>query len=44
MFTNRFHGQHYLFVQRIKKNLFCIEVYKDMEILVYYERDSPIAV
>ncbi len=44
IFTNRFRGQRCLFVQRIKKNLFCVEVYKDTEILVYYERNSPIAV
>jgi hypothetical protein len=44
MFTNRFRGQRCLFVQRIKKNLFCVEIYKDTEILVYYEGDSPIAV
>lgn len=44
MFTNKFRGQRCLFVQKIKKKLFYVEVYKDMEILAYYEGNSPIEV
>src|SRR3954447_22736622 len=40
-FLNKFRGQRCLFVQKIKKKLFRIEVYKDTTILAYYEGNSP---
>ena len=41
MFNSKFKGQRCLFVQKIKEKLFLIEVYKETEILAYYEGNSP---
>lgn len=40
-FISKYHGQRCLFVQKINKKLFYVEIYKDTKILTYYEGNSP---
>jgi len=42
-FFSRYQNQCCLFVQKIRKGLFYVEVYKDTKILAYYEGNSPAA-
>ncbi len=44
MFINKFHNQYYLFIQKIKKNLFYIKVYKNTKISTYYKENLLIVI